>query len=153
MIKLIEENPLLMQIAFQDLFDESKDISMRFNRFIFHCDEALEAIKEKDDRYNTHYQSEYSASLYLSLEYPEKYGLFRYETFNKFMQKVDSRNIPLEQDKERYYKSLNALYTVISKDADFMNGWNFLKKDRAYTGKSLFLINDLMEYSVQQEKK
>lgn len=150
MIMLIKENPLLMQIAFKDLFNESKDINMRFNRFIFHCDEALSGLHKKDDRINTHYQNEYAISLYLSLEYPERYGLFNYDSFIKFMELIESPNPPLPQEKDRYYKVLNAIYNVLLKDDDFMNGINFLLKDREYTGKSMFLINDFIEFSLKQ---
>lgn len=148
MTMLIKENPLLMQIAFNDLFNESTDINMRFNRFLFHCDEALSQLHQKDDRINTHYQNDYSISLYLALEYPEKYGLFHYETFHTFMQMIESPNPPLPQEKDRYYKVSNAIYNVISKDDNLMNGINFLLKERAYTGKSLFLVNDFINFSV-----
>lgn len=148
MLMLLRENPILMRIAFSDLFDETKDISMRMNRFIFHCDEALLDLSARDKRINTHYQNHYTASLYLSLEYPDKYGLSEYESFYKFMGLIGSRNIPLEQDKERFYKSLNALYIVISKDQEFINGFQFLLKDREYVGKSLFMINDFIKYSL-----
>lgn len=147
-LMLIKENPIFMESAFQNLFDETKDISMRFNRFLFHCDELLEVIHKRDDRINTHYQTDYSVSLFLSLEYPEKYGLFRYEVFEKYMTKIESRNIPVLQDKERFYKISNAIYTVISKDQDFMNGVQFLLQQAEYSGKSHFLISDMMEYAV-----
>lgn len=149
-LMLLKSNPLLMRIALKDLLDESKDISMRMNRFIFHCDEALVDLKAKDERINTHYQNDYSSSLYLSFEYPEKYGLFDYTSFHKFMGLIGSRNIPLEQDKERYYKSLNALHIVISKDQEFMNGFQFLLRNREYTGKSLFMINDMIKFSLDE---
>jgi hypothetical protein len=105
----------------------------------------LERLHKKDDRINTHYQDAYSVSLYLSLEYPEKYGLFTYGKFHKFMTKIESRNIPLLQDKERYYKVFNAIYTVISKDAEFMNGVQFLLGNADYSGKSLFIVNEMIE--------
>lgn len=143
---LCEENAIFMEAAFQNLFDENKDISMRFNRFLFHCDELLETIHKRDDRINTHYQDEYAVSLYLSLQYPDKYCPFNYEVFHPFMEKIGSRNIPVAQDKERYYKIMNALYTVISKDGEFMNGFNFILQQALYKGKSLFLIHDLMNF-------
>ena len=151
MLHLIKINPLLMRITFQDLLDESKDINMRVNRFHFHCDQALRELNVKDDRYNNHQQTDYAISLYLSLNYPENYGLYDYGKFHKFMEMIGSRNIPLEQEKDRYFKSLNAIYTVISKDDEFMNGFKFLQKDRTYTGKSLLLINDLIDFSLLEE--
>ena len=152
-LMLCEENSMFMEAAFQNLFDESKDISMRFNRFLFHCDELLETIHKRDDRINTHFQDEYAVSLYLSLEYPEKYCPFDYGKFHPFMEGIGSRNIPVEQDKERYYKIMNALYTVISKDVDFMNGWQFILQDASYKGKSLFLIYDFMCYVMENNDR
>ncbi len=151
MLMLIEENPMFMEAAFQNLFDESKDISMRFNRFLFHCDELLETLHKKDERINTHYQNDYAVSLYLSFEYPEKYAPFDYQLFHPFMEKIGSRNIPVEQDKERYYKIMKALYTVLSKDQEFMNNWQFVKNQADYSGPSLFLIYDVMEYSMRDK--
>lgn len=152
MLDLMKKNPLLMNVTFLDLFDESKDINMRYSRFHFHCDQVLKELYDADDRFNNHMQDDYSISLYLSLQYPESYGLYDYKSFYKFMEMIESRNIPLEQEKDRYFKSLNAIYTVISKDIDFMNGVNFLLKEVKYTGKSLFLINDLIQFSIQQNK-
>ena len=149
MVSLMQQNPLLMNVAFADLFNENKDIDMRFNRFLFHCDQVLKEMHDKDDRHNNHYQDNHSISLYLSLQYPEQYGLYQHDKFHHFMEMVGSRNIPTEQEKERYFKSLRAIYTVISKDVEFMNGVNFLLKDSAYRGKSLFLVNDLIEFTVK----
>ena len=78
MLNLIKQNPLFMQATFQNLFNEEHDISMRINRFAHHCDIVLKELNIKDDRYNNHRQNDYSASVFLSLEYPEKYGLFEY---------------------------------------------------------------------------
>ncbi len=149
MLALMKKNPLLMNVAFQDLFDHTKDVNMRFSRFHFHCDQILAELYDEDDRQNAHYQSDYSISLYLSLQHPEHYGLYEYDAFYQFMERVENRNIPTEQEKDRYFKSMNALYTVISKDVDLMNGVNFLLKDAGYIGKSLFLVNDLIHFSIQ----
>lgn len=150
-IELCSENPLLMRIALEDLFNESKDVDMRINRFLFHCDEAYETLRTKDEKNNNHFQSEYSASLFLSLEYPDKYGLYDYPSFHQFMKMVDSRNIPLEQEKDRYFKSLRALYTIISKDQDFMNGFHFLIRDSGFSGVSLMLINDFIQFTINDK--
>ena len=151
MLNLIKQNPLFMQATFQNLFNEEHDISMRINRFEHHCDIILSELNAKDDRYNNHRQNDYSASLFLSFEYPEKYGLFEYDKFYKFMELSESRNIPVLQDKERYFKILNAIYIVISKDIDFMNGVSFLLKGRKYNGKSLFLVNDLIDFTLSSQ--
>ena len=65
------------------------------------------------------------------------------------MNLIESRNIPVEQDKERYYKILNAIHIVISKDVEFMNGISFLVGNRKYKGKSLFLVNDLIDFTLR----
>jgi len=149
MISLMKQNPLLMREAFKDLFNETKDIDMRFSRFLFHCDQTLQELYDKDDRYNDHKQSNYSISLYLSLQFPDQYGLYEYEKFYKFMELVENRNIPSEQEKDRHFKSMRALYQVIAKDQEFMNGLNFMIKDRSFTDKSLFLINDFIDFTLE----
>lgn len=151
MLQLMQAQPLYMQATLKDLFNENMDENMRFSRFQLHCDEVLAELHQKDERINDHRQTDYAASLYLALHIPERYALFDYEVFHKFMVFLESRNIPEEHDKERYYKAIRAIYKVLSKDTDFMNGVQYVLQKRNYTGPSLMLINDIMESVVKRQ--
>src|SRR5690606_6359721 len=69
-----------VRLAFRDLFNESKDISGRMDRFIFYCDELLGEYKSVNPKSieNRHFHDEnyHMISLYLAFEFTENYTFY-----------------------------------------------------------------------------
>jgi hypothetical protein len=152
MEKMIDVNAQFIKMAFHDLFDESKDIALRMNRFIFHLDDVRQTIEQRDHRINTHYHDKTMICVYLMLEMPLRYSLWNYPVFEKVMQKVDSRNIPHEAETERYFKSMRALYNVISKDDELIELTKILyASSKLRYMPSLLLVNDWMEFGARMK--
>lgn len=147
LILLANHNVDLFWEAIKDLFHEDRMIIMRANRFIHHCDVIFKDYKTKEKKVNTHYQSYYSATLLLSLQYPERYCIYDWVNFEKFCIKIGVKELPVENDLERYYKILSLVYSVMAKDEKLMESYYSKLEDGIYFGPSLSFMNDVMEFA------
>lgn len=148
MLLFCELQPDYVKFAFTDLFNEDKDIAGRMDRFIFYCDELLKAYKEKYPLKieNNHYHHYQIISLYLSFRYPEQYALYDFETFQQTMINLGSRNIPVLNDIERFFKISRTLAKFLAKDPEI---WTLhqrrLHPRKQYPEFSLLLVNEFCE--------
>lgn len=86
-------DPEAVRSMFRDLYDESKEISGRVERFI----DKAEEIRVKyapADSWKSHYQNTNAVSVYLWLRYPEKYYIYKYDIFNKVAKELDDSYMP-----------------------------------------------------------
>lgn len=114
MLAMLDSSKEYMRSAFIDLFATEKDLSLRCDRFVFYCDEAIRSVtvpKMVDHRHDRTVMS-----MYLAFQYPEVYTLYEYDSFRKMMVQLESRNIPSDIEIERYHKSMKAIHTLLSKD-------------------------------------
>lgn len=65
---------------FRTLYDESKDLAQRINKFIAEA-EALR--KTRDSEWRNHYQDLRAISAYLTFRYPQKYYIYKYTELKK----------------------------------------------------------------------
>ena len=122
MMLLLEREEEFMRATFRDLFNESLDIGLRLDRFGFHTDQVFRPLQGKDTRHVSHLHNDRTIlCLYLALQYPEKYCLFDYPTFNKMMTKFESRNTPTKVEVERYYKSCQGIKNLLMKDEELVS--------------------------------
>jgi hypothetical protein len=145
LIMLANSNPDLFWTAIKDLFNENKELNLRSNRFLHHCDIMLDEIATPANRINTHHQDYYSVSLLLSLQYPDQYCLFNYKAFEKFAHKIGVMNLPVDTDLERYYKIMKAVTTIFSKDEKLMNSYYERLEEDVYMGPTPDLAYDIMQ--------
>jgi len=143
-----ELQPEYVKFAFTDLFNEDKDIAGRMDRFIFYCDELLNAYKEKYPLKieNNHYHHYPIISLYLNFYYPEHYALYDFSIFRKTMINLGSRDIPKQNDIERFFKICRTLNKFLAKDEEV---WALhqrrLHPSKHFQGQSLLLVNEFCE--------
>ena len=109
MIELININEQFIKQAFEDLLDETKTLALRMDRFVYHIDDVLSLLQQKDRKQNAHHHGKFMLCVYLTFEYPNLYCLWDYSNFYKMMVKIDSRNIPLDVETERYFKSIRGM--------------------------------------------
>ncbi len=140
MLKFFTTNPDYTISAFRDLFDESQDVSLRIQRFISHCDELLENLPIHQRKENTHYQSHYTASLYLAFRYPKKYCIFQYPTFLHTAEYIRVHPIPQPFDIERFFKISNIISTFLWKDEMLMDTYQKLIDDHIHYQKATQLL-------------
>lgn len=148
MLLFCELQPEYVQFAFKDLFNEEKDIDGRMDRFIFYCDELLQAYKEKYPLKieNNHYHHYQIISLYLTFNYPEQYTFYDFEIFRRTMINLGSRDIPQLNDVTRFFKISRTLGKFLAKDPEI---WNLhqarLHPTKHYQAPSLLLVNEFCE--------
>lgn len=148
MMLFCDLQPDYVKFAFDDLFNEEKAIDGRMDRFVFYCDQLLEAYKEKYPLKieNNHYHHYEMISLYLTFRYPELYTLYDFDIFKYTLINLGSRNIPKLNDVERFFKISRTLGKFLDKDEEV---WNLHQKrlnpSKHFQGKSLLLVNEFCE--------
>lgn len=119
MLEFLKLEPDFCKHAFRDLFDESKAIDGRVERFVFYCGELLDLLKESapKSKIRSHYHDKgyQMPFLYLAFKYPQQYAPYDFDGFCQFLEKVGSRQIPPTHDLERYPKVLKTLSNMLVK--------------------------------------
>ena len=96
--------------AFKDLFTESKDVVLRMQRFLDHCDEMTKQRNKTQPRVKlAHLHDQRMVSIYLAFRYPDQYCIYHYPAFKETMHQVGLTNTPGAYDLERYFKLCRAL--------------------------------------------
>jgi len=137
--------PDYVRHCFKDLFEEEKNIADRVDRFIFYCDELLIEYKTQNGLSieNNHYHDYSIISLYLTFCFPTQYTFYDFFTFQKSMLHLGSRNIPEQNDVERFFKISRTLWKFLEKDEAV---WELHQKrlysPNHYQEKSLLLVHE-----------
>ena len=118
MLLFIEKDKEFVRSMFRDLYKEEKDVGLRVNRFLLHCDELLRQLQLTNKKLNAHYHTLEEVALYLAFNDPQKYCLRSYGPFSIMMERLGAKNPPQEFEIERYFKLCKGLYTMLSKDPE-----------------------------------
>lgn len=119
MIEMIELDPERCRTMFKELFDESKDVEERIDRFVWHCDELRAERNKENPQFKNHYHDGFRMiSTYLAFEYPEKYSIYKYTEFKNFMTKVKAKSIPRTNEISRFFTVMRTLNKFVAKDSD-----------------------------------
>ena len=147
MMDFIEYEKEIIRSLFRDLYDETKSVDGRMQRFVFYCDQLINEIRDRGKIYPTHYhENYYMPSLYLSMEYPDKYWFYDIEIFGKaIIQLGDQRPLPAH-DIERYYKILNLLNNLLVKEDSFIQWRDKVYGILKYQKHSKMWAFDLMKF-------
>lgn len=148
MMKFMSLQKEMIRDMFRDLFDESKDVIGRADRFIFHCEVLLEEYKNlnRSSIDNRHFHDdEYQIiSLYLSFQFPEVYSYYQFREFKRFLIHIGSLDIPEVNDLERYFKVMRTVYKFLERDEEILElHRKRLNPNKHYTGKSLLLSHEM----------
>ncbi len=154
LLEFIALEPDMVRRAFQDLFQEEKDVAGRADRFVFYCDDLLQVYKEKYPLSieNRHYHDDnYQViSIYLAFRFPDKYTLYNHEAFITLLQKIGSTDIPKAADFGRFVKVMRTLYNFMLKESDILAlHQKRLRSKRHYTDESLLLMWDFYMFCAQ----
>ena len=147
MLQFIQLEPDYVRYAFQDLFNENKDIEGRLDRFIYYCDELLKIFKETYPKSieNNHYHADnyQIVSLYLAFRYPEQYSLYQFLGFKNLLEKLGSRDVPKINDVGRFFKVMRTLYKMMEREGELLElHRQRLHPDKHFQDKSLLLVEE-----------
>ncbi|MEI6409888.1 MAG: hypothetical protein WCR52_10925 [Bacteroidota bacterium] len=150
MIEFLRADPMTVRLMFEDLYNESKTAEGRCGRFIFGCDELLRDFKRAHvgTVENNHYHDDFKMiALYLAFRYPENYAPYDFPTFQKTLEILGARDIPQQNDIERFFKVTRTLKTFIDKDPEIEPLLqNKLTPHKHYRGKTLLLVDDFCTF-------
>lgn len=124
MIKFFaEHDPEAVRSMFISLFDESKDLVERYERFVADAEE----LKEKyiEDKGKQHYQHLNAISTYLWLRYPDKYYIYKYSVNHDVAKELESSIMP---KRGRPKESLVAAYNLYNEICEQLAEDNELKQ-------------------------
>lgn len=139
---------------FDALFDESKDLNSRIQSFIDFNAAYLPKLREvkQDDIIENHYHSDLRAiSLYLTLQYPEKYFLYKHSMNKAFSEVFELPNIKKGQisNYEHYLSLCNEILDYIKEDSSFIAKYKeYCNKSGHYSDEHLHLLVQDFIYSI-----
>jgi hypothetical protein len=87
MLDFIDHDKEKVRQMFADSYNESEDVEKRIARFVFHCDRTREEMFNYDKSKKSHFHDgQRIISLYLAFRFPEKYAIYKFTEFKKFME-------------------------------------------------------------------
>ena len=81
-------DPEATRTMFRRLFDESQDLAERIDSFQAASEELR--VKYDDGTWKNHYQNTNAITTYLWLRYPDKYYIYKYETFRALAKEIST---------------------------------------------------------------
>jgi len=119
MIEYAESNDDMVRAMFSDLFNESRNLTDRVNRFLDQCDELRRVQKLNKVDVSPHWHDKEIIVLYLSFQYPEKYPLLFELGFRKLLTLLKAKPLEAVLDLDRYVKTSQIIYMLMNKNEKF----------------------------------
>lgn len=147
MLAFISINSDFVRAAFQNLLEEEQPLDTRISRFKAHCDTLYEAYREQrvQTLHGSHYQTEKTIWLYLSLAFPEKYAYHDPIGFQVFLKRMGAQK-PLEvYEYERSSKLQKTIHTFLVKNEALIEDIKQrLPTEAAFTPDSYLLVTHFL---------
>lgn len=140
------------EAVFNNLFNESISLESRVDSFVALYDEKLpKRALDTGREIRNHYHSDRRAiALYLSLQYPDKYYLYKYEMYNSFCKKLELPH-PVRGRADNFFHFLELCKEVlefVQEDTEFVEMYrSTFARDDNYTDSSLHLLTQDFIYS------
>jgi 5-methylcytosine-specific restriction protein B len=140
--------------SFNILFEENLPLEERISQFIIFCQDSLPKLKEKkpNDILENHYHGDLRAlSIYLTLQYPEKYFFYKHTPFSEFSKLLELPKVKGGQieNYSRYIETCNTIRDFIKKDTSFLDTYTaFCNAENNYKDPYLHLLVQDFMYTV-----
>ncbi len=142
LLSFVSFNEGFVQIMFKDLFDESKSLAARVDRFPFYCENMLGEMKQNAVKTpSDHHHTTEVVYFYLSMMYPQKYAVYQHNNFFKTLEKIEAKDLPIVFDAERFFKvsSIINKYLLENKNIDIHID-RLLKGSLYYKGENMLRV-------------
>lgn len=137
-----------------ELFNEKFTLTERIDRFLTFYDEKLLVLQKKYPdkilRYHSHKDCR-AISLYLYLQYPDKYYLYKFTMAKDFCEQINAPQIKAgdRSNVEKYFQIADYILEFIKKDSSFLDEYHtYTKQDDILSDKSLHLLTQDFIYTV-----
>ncbi|HRE78474.1 MAG TPA: AAA family ATPase [Flavobacterium sp.] len=139
---------------FKNLFDEQLELDERIKSFIDFYNLKLPELQKlvPDKKINYHSHKDFRAiALYLSLQYPKKYFLYKFTMFKNFSLKLELPKIKAGDYNNiiKFIDLSNEVLNFIKRDSDFINLYKeFTSEIENYDDDSLHLLTQDFIYTI-----
>ncbi len=143
---MLEKFPEESGNAVDFLFDETKNLSTRIDSFTKVLDDKLPELAKliTEKPINHHYHGDLRAiSLYLTLQFPEKYFLYKHTMYKAFSEIMELPKVKTGKttNYEEYIEVCNQIREFVKSDIGFLTRYkNFLKIEKYYDDPYLHLL-------------
>lgn len=119
MLQLIDYDKEYIRLAFSDLYDESKTVDGRMQRFMHNMQQIFNNYEKelRIKKINHHQQDMQVISVYLMMNDPLKYMYWNEDLFTQAMTKLGARSVPTVVGIESYHK-VSSMITRFLYDSD-----------------------------------
>ena len=128
------EDPNGVREAFRVLYDETRDLSERVERFIAYADDRKQNHNESG--WKNHYQDTHAVSVYLWLRYPDKYYIYKYGEIRPIAIELESSFVPKRSSSVENliggYELCDEICAQISKNEAIIKTFSALRSDDCY---------------------
>ena len=151
MLEFIRLEPAFVAETFKDLFRDENSLDSRIQRFLFHCDEMLQAYKEANPlsiRNNHFHEGDFRMlSAYLSFRFPDRYSIYEHQPFVQTLELLKAKEPPSFYDPQRYFKVCRTIFQFMTKSDELMQAhYARLDPSRHFMGNSLLLSLEFCRY-------
>lgn len=152
-LELIQWEPELIKVGFEDLFQESRSLDGRLQRFVLYCDELLTQYRraKPDTKLATHYHADdyHMATLYLSCQYPALYAPYSTALLQNCLRQLGAADPPSVADVPRFMKLLTTLRRFLIAEPLVLQQYEAFLRPQDYTEESALLVWHFMQFVAQ----
>ncbi|MEM8583936.1 MAG: hypothetical protein AAGF87_06690 [Bacteroidota bacterium] len=152
MLDILRKEPELARATFEDLLREGHTLDGRLSRFGVYIDELFARYKdtlEGKQVYGDHFHGSdhQMPTLYLAMQYPDRYVPYDTETLMAVCQKLGARDQPRGADPIRFMKIAKLLDRFLQQDEEILAQYRdkFLRTED-YQGETLLMSWHLMRF-------
>lgn len=139
--KAVQYYPEEVRDMFRELYDESKDLQERVDRFSQRANELAPQVSEAHGKELNAYQDERSVSNYLAMRYPEKYPIYKDDIYQYLLEVVTEEEPKQAGEKYLHYIEVGTrLLPLITGDEDLLGLVQSTLDEECFHGEPKWLV-------------
>ncbi len=137
----------MVATAFHDLFEESRDLEGRVDRFKYYMDELLSRFRRSQlgIKESWHHQNNSIISYYLCMRFPKKYTFYTRALHELIVNVSGAKPLGQQEDLIRFQKMTNTVFILMAKDSDLIK-YHLQRFSKSIADDSRLLILEFLYY-------
>jgi len=149
LMRFAVEDPEGLREVFRVLYDETRDLSERTERFVSYAEDRK--LNHNDEGWKNHYQDTKAISIYLWLRYPDKYYIYKFGEVRPAAIELESSFIPKRSSSVENmiggFQFCDEIRAQISKNEEIVSTFHSLLTDDCYPDPQYHtLVGDMLFY-------
>lgn len=144
---------------FRGLFDLTADFKKRILGFRANAEQFYERYKktesdEDDKNHKNHYQDDRAIMVYLNMRFPDKYYLYKYTMFQKFVEQTDYDETPKKGEIEnlfKFEKLCDYIHNYVMNDSEILRLYE-PRREKYFDPEYHLLVQDIIYSAYYVEK-